>query len=90
MVASVARTLGWDTTPFPFIKVGGMFEAGEAIVMPMTRALQTLGCPARSQPARFSPEVGAALLAARAAGLDVARLIGRLAHDGKPDSKQSG
>lgn len=83
MVAAVARALGWQNTPFPLIRVGGMFEAGEALTAPMTRALLALACPARWQPALFSPEVGAALLGARAAGLDVAALIQRLARDQK-------
>jgi hypothetical protein len=60
-----------------------MFEAGEALTGPMTRALLALACPARWQPALFSPEVGAALLGARAAGVDVAALIQRLARDQK-------
>ncbi len=83
MVAAVARALGWQNTPFPLIRVGGMFEAGEAITGPMTRALLALACPARWQPAVFAPEVGAGLLGARAAGLDVGALIQRLARDQK-------
>ncbi len=89
MVAAVARALGWQAAPFSLMRVGGVFEAGDAIVGPMTRAMQALACPAQWQPVRFPPELGAALLAARAAGLDVATLIRRLARDEKPDPDRS-
>jgi len=82
MVAAVARALDWQRTPFPLVRVGGMFEAGDAITEPMTQALRALACPAQWHPAQFAPEVGAALLAARAAGWDTAELIRRLSrHD---------
>lgn len=83
MITAVARALGWQHTPFPLIRVGGMFEAGDAITGPMTQALRALACPAQWQPALFPPEVGAGLLGARAAGLDTAALIQRLARNQK-------
>jgi len=58
---------------------GGVFTAGETVRRPLVRALLARGCAALLVSARFPPEVGAALLAARAAGLDVAAMIRRLA-----------
>ncbi len=83
MVAAVARALGWQRAPFPLVRVGGMFEAGDAITEPMTQALRALTCPAQWHPAQFPPEVGAALLAARSAGWDTAELIRRLSRHEK-------
>jgi N-acetylglucosamine kinase-like BadF-type ATPase len=79
MVAAVARRLGWARAPFPLVAVGGMFEAGELLRGPLLRALAGAGCAPRLQPARFPPEVGAALLAARAAGADVEGMLRDLA-----------
>ncbi len=79
MVAAVARQLGWERTPFALVAVGGMFEAGDLLRAPLLRALESAGCTPHLQPARFPPEVGAALLAARTAGLEVPRLLAALA-----------
>lgn len=79
MVAAVARMLGWQREAFPLVPTGGMFEAGDLVRMPMMRALTAGECRAALVPPRFPPEVGAALIAARAAGFDAAALIRRLA-----------
>jgi N-acetylglucosamine kinase len=79
MVAAVAHALGWERAEFTVVTVGGMFESGDAVRQPLVESLRALDCPARLAPARFPPEIGAALLAARAAGLDVAVLVQRLA-----------
>lgn len=71
MVAAVARTLGWQAPPAPLIATGGVFDAGDLLLAPFDRALGRLDCSAQRQPARFPPEIGAALLAARAAGIEV-------------------
>jgi glucosamine kinase len=82
MVVAVARQLGWERAPFALVAVGGLFEAGDLLRAPLLRALAAAGCTARLQPARFPPEIGAALLAAQAAGLEVQRLLRALAgHD---------
>ena len=78
MVAAVARALGWDDVCFPLIAAGGVFEAGAQIVQPMTEALRDQRCRAEWRPALLPPEVGAALLGARAAGHDTRSLIQRL------------
>ncbi|MGQ0549231.1 MAG: BadF/BadG/BcrA/BcrD ATPase family protein [Armatimonadota bacterium] len=78
MIAAVARTLGWERAGFPLVPTGGMFKAGEAIREPMVRALRAGRSTAQLVEARFSPDVGAALLAAQAAGCDIGALIGRL------------
>ncbi len=75
MVAAAARALGWETSAFPLITAGGMFEAEDVLRDPMIRALGAMGCPAQPVPAAFSAEVGAALLAAQAAGLGTRQLI---------------
>lgn len=77
MIASVARTLGWERDGFPLVTAGGMFEAGNAIREPMFRALRARGSTAQSVEARFPPDVGAALLAAQGAGCDAASIIER-------------
>lgn len=77
MIASVARTLEWEHVGFPLVTAGGMFEAGEAIREPMFRALRAGGSVAQPLEARFPPDVGAALLAAQAAGYDTASIIER-------------
>lgn len=77
MIASVARTLGWERAGFPLVTAGGMFEAGDAIREPLVRALRAGGSAAQPVEARFPPDVGAALLAARAAGCDAASMIER-------------
>lgn len=79
MVTAVARTLGWERAGFPLVTAGGMFKAGEAIREPMMRALRAAGSSAQPVEARFPPDVGAALLGARAAGCDVGAVIGRKA-----------
>lgn len=75
MVVAVARCLGWEQTPFALVAAGGMFEAGELLRGPLLAALAAAGCAPRLQPARFPPEVGAALLAARAVGADLEGMI---------------
>ena len=82
MVWAVARALGWQTAPFPLLTAGGMFDAGDALRVPMLTALETLGCPAAAAVSIFPPEIGAALLGARAAGLPTATLIARLPRAG--------
>lgn len=79
MVAAVARALEWHGARFPLIAAGGVFEAGVTIVRPITQALRDLRCHADWRPAQFPPEIGAALLAARGAGLEVAPLAAHLA-----------
>jgi len=76
MVAAVARALG-PAAPQALVAVGGVFEAGDLVVRPMSAALERLGVRATLRPARCSPAVGAALLAARAAGRPVAAPPGR-------------
>jgi glucosamine kinase len=78
MVGAVARALDWEDTPFALVTTGGVFEAGDLMLTPMDRALTALGCRAERRPARFAPEFGAALLAARAAGLPVDALLAGL------------
>ncbi|MDR7486538.1 MAG: BadF/BadG/BcrA/BcrD ATPase family protein [Armatimonadota bacterium] len=82
MVAAVAAHLGWREVPFPLVAVGGAFEAGALILHPLAQALEAAGYQAGLQPARFPPEVGAALLAARAARLDAAGMIRALTREG--------
>ena len=82
MVTAVAHALGWQRVEFPLVTVGGMFEAGEFVRQPLTKVLHAQGCAARLIPARFPPEVGAALMTARAAGLDPAALVRRLTTQG--------
>ncbi|MDR7543415.1 MAG: BadF/BadG/BcrA/BcrD ATPase family protein [Armatimonadota bacterium] len=78
MIGAVARALGWAASAFPLIAVGGVFEAGDLIIAPMTEALRAAGIAAALRPAALSPEIGAALLAARASGLDATALAARL------------
>jgi N-acetylglucosamine kinase-like BadF-type ATPase len=78
-VAAVARALGWEATRFPFVTAGGLFESGPLIHAPVMDALGRLGTPADWRPARFAPDAGAALLAARAAGVNVEQMITRMA-----------
>lgn len=78
MVAAVARALDWRGARFPLIAVGGVFDAGVTIVRPTARALRDLRCRADWRPAQFPPEIGAALLAARGAGVEIAPLAARL------------
>jgi len=81
MVAAVARALQWQRAEFPLVLSGGLFGAGETLRRPLAGALLAQGCEPTLVPARFRPEVGAALLAARAARLDVAAMIRRLDAD---------
>ncbi|MDR7533681.1 MAG: BadF/BadG/BcrA/BcrD ATPase family protein, partial [Armatimonadota bacterium] len=90
MVAAVARRLGWAQTPFALVATGGMFEAGEMLRGPMLRALAAAGCVPRLRPARFPPEVGAALLAARAAGADVEGMVRDLSRAFPPVAVEDG
>ncbi|MDR7497397.1 MAG: hypothetical protein QN174_10615, partial [Armatimonadota bacterium] len=69
MIAAVARALA--PAPEALVATGGVFAAGDLIVGPMTAELERLGVRVVLRPARFPPAVGAALLAARAAGLAV-------------------
>jgi len=78
MVAAVARALGWERAGFPLVMVGGMFEAGEEIREPLMRALRTRVSTVTQAEARFPPEVGAALLAARSAGCAVGAIVERM------------
>jgi len=78
MVWAVARALAWHATAFPLVTTGGMFEAGDLLRASLFSTLKTLDCPAASLEAAFPPEVGAALLAARAAGLPTQMLMERL------------
>ncbi len=82
MVAAVARALDWQRAEFPLVTVGGMLEAGDLVRRPLTSALRALGSAGRLIPAQFPPEVGGALLAARAAGLDAPALVRQLAAHG--------
>jgi N-acetylglucosamine kinase-like BadF-type ATPase len=87
MVAAVARALDWQRVAFPLVLSGGVFKAGEAIRQPLVRALFALGCAPRLVAARFPPEVGAALLAAQAAGIDPRVLIHGLSARGGDTSE---
>jgi N-acetylglucosamine kinase-like BadF-type ATPase len=77
-VQAVARALEWQRTRFPLVTIGGLFDARPGIHAPLLEALARLECPAVWQPPRLSAEAGAAILAARAAGLDVERLLARI------------
>jgi N-acetylglucosamine kinase-like BadF-type ATPase len=74
-VAAVARALGWQHTRFPLVTIGGLFKSGTRMQQFVIESLARLECPAVWQPSRFSAELGAAILAARAARLDVERMI---------------
>jgi N-acetylglucosamine kinase-like BadF-type ATPase len=78
-VAAVARALGWQRTQFPLVTGGGLFESGPLVHAPLIEGLARLECPAVWQPARFPAEVGAVILAARAAGLNLEQMITRMA-----------
>jgi N-acetylglucosamine kinase-like BadF-type ATPase len=80
MVWAVARGLGWHATPFPLVTTGGMFDAGDLLCGRLFDALKVHGCPAAPTASAFPPEIGAALLAARAAGLRTDTLMERLSH----------
>jgi N-acetylglucosamine kinase-like BadF-type ATPase len=80
-IAAVARALDWTRTAVPVVTAGGVFKAGEAIIVPMLAALAALGCSVAHRQATFTPEIGAALLAARAGGFDARALIARLADE---------
>jgi N-acetylglucosamine kinase-like BadF-type ATPase len=73
MVAAVARALA-PAAPEALVATGGVFEAGELVARPLLAEIERLGVRAALRPARFPPAVGAALLAARAAGLPLAAL----------------
>jgi N-acetylglucosamine kinase-like BadF-type ATPase len=90
MIGAVARALGWASSTFPLITVGGVFEAGDLITSPMIEALRAAGVRAEPRAAALPPELGAALLAARACGLDAAALAARLVsrQRGDPDVPQ--
>jgi len=90
MIEAVARALGWARSAFPLIAAGGVFEAGDLIMSPMTEALRAAGVQAEPRAAVFAPEIGAALLAARAAGLDAATLVARLTSRQRGDPDASG
>lgn len=82
MVEAVARALGWQGQRFVLVAVGGVLVESGPVVRLMMRALEARACPAELTPARFSPEVGAALLAARSAGMDVTKLVENLRGEG--------
>ncbi len=77
MIAAVARALGWTDT-LPLVAAGGVFEAGAMITRPMTAALDRVSLRVEIRSARFPPEIGAALLAAQAAGLAAEEFVDRL------------
>lgn len=79
MVLAVARALGWVQNRFTLVAVGGVLGEGGPMAGLMMRALDARACPAVLTPARFPPEIGAALLAARAAGMETAALVENLA-----------
>lgn len=81
MVFAVARALGWQEEEFALVAVGGVLVDGGLVAGLMMGALDARACPAVLKPARFPPEVGAALLAARAAGMDAAALVENLRGD---------
>ncbi len=81
MVFAVARALGWQEEEFVLVAVGGVLVEGGPVAGLMMGALDARACPAVLTPARFPPEVGAALLAARAAGMDAAALVENLRGD---------
>lgn len=70
MVAAVAGTLGWAQSRFTLVAAGGVLGEYGPIAGLMMKALDARACPAVLTPARFPPEIGAALLAARAAGME--------------------
>ncbi len=78
MVVAVARALGWQGEGFTLVASGGVLAEGGPTTGLMMRSLEARACKAVLTPARFPPEIGAALLAARAAGMDAAALIENL------------
>lgn len=72
MVAAVARALGWMQNRFTLVATGGVLGEEGPVAGLMMKALDARACPAVLTPARFPPEIGAALLAARAAGVETA------------------
>ncbi len=72
---AVIRRLGGLATGLPVFTTGGVFEAGEFVLGPF-RAVLAGECPtATIHPPRFSPVVGALLLAMRAADIQVTEQI---------------
>ncbi|MDI6772625.1 MAG: BadF/BadG/BcrA/BcrD ATPase family protein [bacterium] len=72
MVLAVARALGWEQNRFTLVASGGVLGEGGPMAGLMMRALDARACTAVLTPARFPPEIGAALLAAQAAGMETA------------------
>ncbi len=67
--AAVITQLVWPEGAAPLAPVGGVFKAGRVILDPLKAALAARVPNAVLVPARFTPAVGALLLALRAAGV---------------------
>jgi N-acetylglucosamine kinase-like BadF-type ATPase len=67
--AAVITQLVWPDDAVPLAPVGGVFKAGRVILDPLKAALAARAPGAILVPARFTPAVGALLLALRAAGV---------------------
>jgi N-acetylglucosamine kinase-like BadF-type ATPase len=71
MVNAVGRQLGFQELDFDVVMIGSMFDAGEALVAPMRRKIQTEIPRARFIRLACPPVVGAAVLALEQGGLPV-------------------
>jgi N-acetylglucosamine kinase-like BadF-type ATPase len=66
LVDSVSRQLHFDATVVPVSPIGGLFEQSYAL---LERLTTRTSCEIEIVPARFSPSIGAALVALRRAGV---------------------
>jgi len=69
LAAAVIRRLTWPGGALAVATVGGVFAAGPTLLQPIGRALTARAPGAVLVPPRFTPAVGALLLALRAAGI---------------------
>ncbi len=75
MVNAVARQLEFHDLEFDVVMIGSMFDAGEALVAPMRRKIQTKIPRARFIRLACPPVVGAAVLALEQAALPVGEAV---------------
>ncbi len=69
LAAAVIRQLAWPDGAVPVATIGGVFNAGPAVLRPIGQVLAARAPGAVLLPPRFAPAVGALLLAMRAAGV---------------------